>query len=187
MVDSVLAAELAIFAILVFPTIFCLIRHLPPGLLGWTYLVLFCILRIVGGALGVSSPAPKATQIVSNIGLSPLLLAVSGIVHEARFLRKPELDKKMELVTILALHIAVTTGLALLVVGVSGSYSAHSTSGDLVFIKVGLAFLTVCWALLTLYAAVSLLLPSQSDRSAPAYRESTIVSRDSPSSCSFLY
>lgn len=185
MVDSVLAAELAIFAILAFPSIFCLIRHLPPGLLGWTYLFLFCTLRIVGGALGIPDPTSQATGIVSNIGLSPLLLAVSGIVHEARFLGKPDLDKKMELVTILAFHIAVTGGLALLVVGISGSYGAHPTSGDLIFIKVGLAALTVCWTLVILYALVSLLLPSQSDRFAPAYREATIVRRDSPPYCSF--
>ncbi len=76
--DSLLTAELAIYATLSPPVLYLLIRHSPAGLLGWFYLFAFCTLRIVGGALSSSSAG-----IISSIGLSPLLLAASGILHEA--------------------------------------------------------------------------------------------------------
>jgi hypothetical protein len=55
MIDTVQTAELAIFAILILPTLYCLFRHLPDGALGWTYLFIFCTLRVVGGALSDTS------------------------------------------------------------------------------------------------------------------------------------
>jgi hypothetical protein len=76
--DPLLTAELAIYAILALPVLYLLFRHSTAGLLGWFYLFAFCSLRIVGGALTSSSAG-----IISSIGLSPLLLAASGILHEA--------------------------------------------------------------------------------------------------------
>lgn len=76
--DSLLTAELAIYAALSLPVLYLVVRHSPAGLLGWLYLFAFCTLRIVGGALSSSS-----ASIISSIGLSPLLLAASGILHEA--------------------------------------------------------------------------------------------------------
>lgn len=75
-------AELAIYATLSFPVIFILIRHLPAGAVGWGFLLAFCTLRIIGGALSMNSNKPSAS-IISSVGLSPLLLAASGILHEA--------------------------------------------------------------------------------------------------------
>lgn len=71
-------AELAIYAILCLPVLYLLVRHSPVGLLGWFYLLAFCTLRIVGAAVSASSAG-----IISSVGLSPLLLAASGILHEA--------------------------------------------------------------------------------------------------------
>lgn len=74
-------AELAIYAVLSIPTIYILIKHGRTGLLGWLYLFAFCTLRIVGGAMDLSGNT--AAGIISSVGLSPLLLATSGILHEA--------------------------------------------------------------------------------------------------------
>lgn len=76
--NSLLTAELAIYAILSIPVLYLLVRHSPAGLLGWFYLFAFCSLRIVGGAISSSSAG-----LISSIGLSPLLLAASGLLHEA--------------------------------------------------------------------------------------------------------
>lgn len=75
-------AELAIYATLSFPVLFILIRHLPAGVVGWGFLFAFCTLRIIGGALSMNNNTPSAS-IISSVGLSPLLLAASGILHEA--------------------------------------------------------------------------------------------------------
>lgn len=82
MTNPLSAAELAIYAILSIPVIFILIRHLPTGAIGWGFLLAFCMLRIIGGALSVNSNKPSVS-IISSVGLSPLLLAASGILHEA--------------------------------------------------------------------------------------------------------
>lgn len=82
MVNSLSAATLAIYIILAIPVVFLAIKHKRHGLLGWFFLFLFCALQIIGSGMSVSSTSPSAS-IVSNVGLSPLLLATSGILHEA--------------------------------------------------------------------------------------------------------
>lgn len=84
MTDSLSAATCAIYVIFSFPVLFLLFKHGRNGFLGWLFLFLFCGLRIVSGGLGVKkSDSSSAASIVSNIGLSPLLLATAGILHEA--------------------------------------------------------------------------------------------------------
>lgn len=81
------AAQLAIYAVLAVPVLFITFKHGRPGLLGWIYLFAFCSLRVVGGAMDLSGSS--AAAIISNIGLSPLVLATSGILHEACVLSPP--------------------------------------------------------------------------------------------------
>lgn len=89
--DALSTTTLAIYAILSVPVLFYLVRHGKPGLLGWIYLLAFCTLRIVGGAMslntnsdsGGGTSSSSSASIIANIGLSPLLLATSGILHEA--------------------------------------------------------------------------------------------------------
>lgn len=80
-------AQLAIYAALSLPVIYILIRHGRPGLMGWFYLLAFCSLRVVGGAMSLSSDkngtSSTSATTISSIGLSPLLIGISGILHEA--------------------------------------------------------------------------------------------------------
>jgi hypothetical protein len=80
-------AQLAIYAALVIPVIYILFRHGRPGVIGWFYILGFCSLRVVGGAMSLSSDrkgTPNTTAaIISSIGLSPLLIGISGLLHEA--------------------------------------------------------------------------------------------------------
>jgi hypothetical protein len=82
MTNALSVAELAIYIALAFPTVYLIIKHGRQGLLGWLFLFIFCTLRIIGGALAINSSSPTA-NIISSVGLSPLLLATSGILHEA--------------------------------------------------------------------------------------------------------
>jgi hypothetical protein len=69
------------------PILYCMWKHGKPGLLGWLPLQSFCLVRIVGSILDLHDAAVHSKSqnslILSNIGLSPLLLAAAGILHEA--------------------------------------------------------------------------------------------------------
>lgn len=75
-------AQLAIYSVLVCPALYLTLCHRRDGVLGWAYLMVFCILRITGGALSIHSSGSGA-KIISSVGISPMLLALDGILHEA--------------------------------------------------------------------------------------------------------
>jgi prolipoprotein diacylglyceryltransferase len=84
-------AELIIYIFLLPLTFFLLIRHGKRGILGWLFLAVFCILRIISSALQIreynqvshGKPSTTTAGIVNSVGVSPLLLSVAGIIHEA--------------------------------------------------------------------------------------------------------
>lgn len=76
------AAQLAIFALLSLPVLYLIYSHGRRGFLGWGFLLVFCILRLTGAGMAISNSGPSA-QIISSIGLSPMLLSLDGILHEA--------------------------------------------------------------------------------------------------------
>ena len=51
--------------------------------LGWGFLFLFCSLKIIGSGLQLGDPTNTGASIISSIGLSPLLLGLAGVLHEA--------------------------------------------------------------------------------------------------------
>lgn len=78
-------AELAIFIILVPIVIFIIERHGRKGVEGWGFLLVFCILRLTSSAItvGHKNSVSTAESIFNSIGISGLLLALSGTLHEA--------------------------------------------------------------------------------------------------------
>lgn len=84
MTDSISAAKLAVYIVLIQPALYCLWKHGKTGFLGWFYVQLFCVLRIATGGLGLHGSSTGISGVVlSSIGLSPLLLAIAGVLHEA--------------------------------------------------------------------------------------------------------
>jgi hypothetical protein len=81
--DSLSVAQLAIYTTLCIPAIYVLVKHRRASILGWIFLFVFCSLRLVAGAISMNNKSNGGASIVSNIGLSPLLLATVGILHEA--------------------------------------------------------------------------------------------------------
>jgi prolipoprotein diacylglyceryltransferase len=80
--ESLAAAQLALYILLIIPVLFVLQQHSKHGLLVWGFLTAFCILRITGSGLEISSPTGKTAQIINGVGLSPLVLAFTGVLHE---------------------------------------------------------------------------------------------------------
>ena len=80
--QQVSAFELAIYALLFPVTLFILVRHGHPGILGWLYLNIFATLRLVGAGLTISNGTSTGALIINAVGLSPLLLANAGVIRE---------------------------------------------------------------------------------------------------------
>ena len=76
-------SSIVIYALLLLPAIYCLWHHGKHGIIGWAYLVAFCTLRIIGAALEIQNSRSSTAQIISAVGLSPLILAILGILHES--------------------------------------------------------------------------------------------------------
>ena len=81
-------AQLAFYAIASLPAVYCFIIHGKHGAIGWLYVFAMCSLRLVGNgmayhALSMTGKPSTSASIISGIGLSPLLLAALGILHEA--------------------------------------------------------------------------------------------------------
>jgi len=80
-------AQLAAFGPLSLPILYLTYAHGLRGLVGWVYLFIFCTLRVIGPAITISNQKKGSTStagpVISNIGLSPLLLGAIGILHEA--------------------------------------------------------------------------------------------------------
>ncbi|GIJ92532.1 hypothetical protein Asppvi_001810 [Aspergillus pseudoviridinutans] len=159
MTNALAAATCAIYAVLAIPVLYLLVRHGRYGLLGWLFLFFFCTLRIIGGALSVSD-AGIAANIISSVGLSPLLLATAGILHEARHYRNQPLDKKMEWVSVLAYHMLVVAGVALTAAG-SAQLQEHKQPIDKAekIAKAGISILAVAWGILVAWTGFSFTAP----------------------------
>jgi hypothetical protein len=85
---SMAIATLIIDLIFLQPVIYILWRHGKRGILGWLYLQILCALRIIANAIVIhdiakGSSGSTASLILNSVGLSPLLLSTTGILHEA--------------------------------------------------------------------------------------------------------
>ncbi|MCJ1352568.1 MAG: hypothetical protein MMC33_002552 [Icmadophila ericetorum] len=165
--QSLPTAQLAIYGFLSIPALYVLIVHGRRGLLGWIFLFAFCTLRVVGPALEITNPTSSGAAIISSIGLSPLILATNGVLHEARILLNVTLRPALEWTFVILFHILVTTGLALIaangaaLIPSSSSSSASTTissivSSKLTTIKVGILILLSTWILIVLGTLLTL-------------------------------
>ena len=81
-------AQLAFFLVAALPALYCLLKHGINGILGWLFLFIFCIIRIVGSAVIVSDesgnkPVSEAGAIITSVAIAPLIIAVGGVAHES--------------------------------------------------------------------------------------------------------
>ncbi|KAK2768746.1 hypothetical protein FQN54_000602 [Arachnomyces sp. PD_36] len=175
MANSLAIATLAIFAVLILPVFFLLAKHARYGLAGWLFLSFFCAIQIVGGGLAINSSGPAAS-IVSNVGLSPLLLGTAGILHEARIFRIPNLDKKLEWLIQLVFHMLVVGGLALTVVG-TVKLQNHEQPIDKAekITKAGISIMAVSWGVLVGLTGVSFMGPRAKNDSPVARAGTTLL------------
>ncbi|CAK7236604.1 hypothetical protein SBRCBS47491_009695 [Sporothrix bragantina] len=176
-VDALSAAKLAIYIILVQPTFFILWKHGLPGLLGWLYLNLFCVLRIVTDAMTLHPNTSTATLILASIGMAPLLFACAGILHEARLARDPRVNPKMEWILQLQFHAVVIGATVLVIVGVVKIEGKDITEATLhtsqSLVKAGAAIIVLAFIVLAIWSILSMRTRGTSD--VPSYRGGSIL------------
>ncbi|KAL7940978.1 hypothetical protein V8C42DRAFT_361525 [Trichoderma barbatum] len=154
--DGLSAAKLAIYLILLQPALFCLWKHGKTGFLGWLFVQLFCVLRIATGGIGLHvDQKGEAAVILNSIGLSPLLLAISGILHEARRAVNPRLNRRLDIVLELKYHALVNLGMILIIMALVKLMDGDPVSKSKTMLNVGSAISCIAWGLVTLWAVWS--------------------------------
>ncbi|RAH73370.1 uncharacterized protein BO66DRAFT_220582 [Aspergillus aculeatinus CBS 121060] len=150
MTSGLLVSQLALYAPLTLPTLYLVFSHGRHGLLAWLYLLAFCVLRVTGAVMGLHNPHNTGAQIISSIGLSPLLLSIDGVLHEARiYCLSP--NKRTEWTFMALIHVLVATGVAMVGAGAGGLLGDTPKPNDLSNIKVGMVLLEVAWGVLALW------------------------------------
>ncbi|CRG89103.1 hypothetical protein PISL3812_06138 [Talaromyces islandicus] len=174
--------QLVLYIPLLLLSQYCLLRHGRRGILGWFYVGAFCMIRLIAAGLKIHSDNTTATQssgatIVDNIGLSPVILAALGLLHEARTARGSVRNTKIEWLVVLQIHMLVTAGLALVAVGVSSLFKTKpSPDSAMTLLKAGFAIMFLGWGIIVGLCLWSFRRPTSYDQVDPTiFRDATIL------------
>lgn len=172
------SVELALYAIIVPLALFIAYRHGRHGILGYFYLNISIAVRIAAAisqlvnnnSNNANNNDPAATlslttAILSSIGLSPLILAISGILHELHhYLRQAStttISKKKKkshwpLFLQVQIHTICTVGMVLLILGsihLAEAKSASDANAAYKLRSAGAVLWLVTWLVLVQYIA----------------------------------
>ncbi|PYH81035.1 integral membrane protein [Aspergillus uvarum CBS 121591] len=171
--NAIFAADLVLYLVLL-PLVFYIVwTRRSGGLLAWYYLSVFCIARVVGGAMGVHDSQSLAANIIVGVGISPLILAIDGLLHEARAYRNPGSQWVGWAVVIVATGL-MATALALAIVGALNIYEGHPKADSLDHWKTGTGLMVLVWGLEVIWACIQLL-PSQRRKDAFSFHAGTTL------------
>ncbi|KAM0798782.1 hypothetical protein BDR22DRAFT_808325 [Usnea florida] len=179
MTDPLATASLVIYTIFLPPTLYCLWAHGRHGFLGWFYLQAFVLLRIIGNALelyfaATATRSSNSVFIINNVGLSPLLVGIAGVLHEARRARNSLVNNRREWFVVIQYHLLVSGALGLIIAGIISVENGNLSSSTHALLKTGAALLVLCWFLLLFWTAVSLLSRKEYTPSATSGEVSTV-------------
>lgn len=111
------------------PLLYVLRTHHRTGKTGWTFLFIFILLQCTGSGMIVGAGqngTPSATAIIIvQVGVSPLLLGLAGVVHEYAKLSGLMTTRRAQTTATIvdvAYHLAVIAAIAVYAVGASGSF-----------------------------------------------------------------
>jgi len=167
---AISAFQVAHFGLIVLPFVYILLKHGKHGLLGWFFIIAFCTLRVVGGAMNIQAELnhtfSEPGAIIANIGLSPLCFALTGIAHEASqsviHRSKFVLGWPQQAIT----HVLVATGLPLVIVGALNAgtpgESPDKVQQNVNLIRAGAGLFLVVFLLISIQVIVSIRQPRTS-------------------------
>ncbi|KAK4540328.1 hypothetical protein LTR36_009285 [Oleoguttula mirabilis] len=128
------AVQVAFFAPALCIALFVVFRHGFKRNLGWIYLVLLAILRIIGASCTLdmesqnnySAGLLETAAITSAVGTAPLLLALMGFLERIHTGME---HKNLPAMAFRPLHLAALAGLVLAIIG--GLGESHTSAGDI--------------------------------------------------------
>ncbi|KAL6240832.1 hypothetical protein RBB50_012247 [Rhinocladiella similis] len=143
-------AELAIYTVLVPITVYLFFQHGRRSTLGYIYLFAFESLRIVSACLQISAHSHHKTSsttgsIIASVGLSPLILAISGFIYELSSYsythrqqqqqqqqqQSSDRTRRLLIVREVLVHLGAYTGIALAASGASNLANSNATASDI--------------------------------------------------------
>ncbi|CAL5873081.1 uncharacterized protein PFLUO_LOCUS7350 [Penicillium psychrofluorescens] len=172
--NGIFPADLAVYLLLIPVVIYVFICHRWSGFLPWYYLTVFCFARMIGGALGVHDSNGLAANIIQSVGLTPLILAVDGLIHEGRTHRNPSHGRVVGLCVVIGTTGLMAAALALTITGSLDIYEGHPKPDSLTHWKAGVALIVVTWVFQIFWGLFSLL-HFQGKMDAPGYRGGTAL------------
>nr|POF04849.1 hypothetical protein CFP56_75880 [Quercus suber] len=148
--DWILAlVELIYFTPTIIPVCLVLWKHRQINIHGWFFLFIFVILQITGSGMAVGSNGRSVTAIIIvEVGLSPLLLGLAGVIKECADMVAIAADRRVRRqrsVILLLYHFFVAGAVALYAVGAA---KQPSTSESRLLAKVGIILLAISWVFL---------------------------------------
>jgi hypothetical protein len=145
-------AQLIYFLPSAIPTLYCLWRHRSVEFLGWFFLFGFVLLQVTGSAMILAAGqdgTPSSTAIILlSVGISPLIVGVSGIVHEwAKLcgLVKTKAGNTWSWVIVVLYHLLVLGGITLYAIGASDASKQDKASTGETMAKAGIIVLLLLW------------------------------------------
>ena len=127
--DSLAIADVIIYILFALPILYILVRHGWSGALGWAYLLVFCMLRIIGSGMQLSDSSSKGAAVISGIGSSPLLLSLLGVVHESAQYISGQKPVFLRWYCYIVVHLLVGLGIGLIVSGANSLSSSDNGQG----------------------------------------------------------
>jgi hypothetical protein len=139
--DTIALVELIFYIPFLFLSVFVCSRHGFSRSSGWLYIIILCIVRIIGGILQFvshndhSTGLLEATLVLDSVGITPLLLATLGLL--SRFVDFVNAHSKTTLTSrhFRLVQVVLFVGLILAVVGgtsmnvdANGTYQVPGTS-----------------------------------------------------------
>ena len=80
--NGIFPADLVVYLLFTPIVFYIFFAHRWTGFLPWYFLSVFCLARIIGGILGIHDSNGLPANIIQSVGLTPLILAVDGLIHE---------------------------------------------------------------------------------------------------------
>ncbi|KAF4617998.1 hypothetical protein G7Y89_g15007 [Cudoniella acicularis] len=169
-------ATIPVYAILLQPILYCAWKHGAAGLLGWLILNMFCSVRIIGSILSLHAEATNDSGslpiIISNIGLSPLILGLAGVLHEARTSRNPNMNTRIERIKVIVYHLTVSSMMVFVIIGVIQQINDKESAAN-TLMKIGVIGLLSCVVVLGVWTWLSFQQPKQNPLAYPAWDDAT--------------
>ncbi|KAF3398041.1 hypothetical protein F1880_006112 [Penicillium rolfsii] len=154
--------ELIIYFPSLFLSIFLVIRHGLRTNSGFLFLTTFALARIVGACCDlatISNPSSvslyTAAAICSSVGLSPLMLACTGLLSRADLsIEKVTGRTALPRVTFPFFRILTVAAMVLSIVGLTANMTAEGLQHPDVKVKIGMILYVVSWVVMVAMLAV---------------------------------